>query len=160
MNYSRASYRYILDNTVDLTRPIRDYHIVAQNKFPKNSNISHAIRIPIQNTKQLIRCKGQSYSILDSDQSLAETGCQLVIRLNGRWKADPLGLNLTNTQPSQVPEAMRRCGWLLTPFGYLDRDRFLYYTYQYQQDMQNHPEEDASSIWTFEKYFHKTTPTD
>lgn len=154
MNYTRKIYRYILNGIVNLNEPIANYKIIAQNKFPNQEDypIAQAVRFLLPNDLKLKPQKGTSYSTTEDTRTLADLQAHLVIRINGRWKEDPLGLSLSNTQPHKIHMEMLRKGYFITEFGYLNKERYLYYNYQYPQ-LQT--DEDKTSIWTFEKYFHK-----
>lgn len=154
MNYTRKIYRYLLNGIVSLNDPISQYKIVAQNKFPIQDGfpIAYAIRFLVPDDLKLKQQKGTSYSITQDTRSLADLQAHIVIKINGRWKENPFGLSLENIQPHQIHMEMLRQGYFITPFGYLDKARYLYYHYEYP-NLQT--EEDKSSVWVFEKHFHE-----
>lgn len=153
MQYKRNIYRYILNPIVDLNTPISAYKIVAQNKFPTEDDypILYAVRFQVPTDMRIIPKKGTTYAKTEDNRTLAELNAHLVIKINGKWKESPQGLSLQTTQPHQVHQEMLRLGYFVSQFGYLDKDRYLYYNYEYPMWETT---EDKSSILTFEKGYH------
>lgn len=133
MNYSRKSYRYILTGTADIDSPICNYKMVSQNHFPTNQEypISQAIRFLVPKDMSIQQNRGLSYSTTTDTRTLKEIEAKIVVKINGRWKESPFGLTLENTQPYRIMPIMMQHDYFITPFGYLDKDRYTFFVNHY-----------------------------
>lgn len=129
MNYSRKTYRYILNGRIDINKPICEYKLVSQNHFPNDTNI--AVRFLLPDDMKVSQEKGSSYSHTEDTRTLEELGAEIVVKMNGRWKPSPFDISLRTTQPYLVHDIMVKNGYYISYYGYLDAARYKYFIDQY-----------------------------
>ena len=132
MNYTRKTYRYILNGRVNPNQQISQYKLVSQNHFPNDTNI--AIRFLLPSDMQITQEKKASYSITKDERTLTDLNAEIVVKMNGRWKANPFGISLKTTQPYLVHDIMTKNGYYISYYGYLDAQRYKYFIDQYTKE--------------------------
>lgn len=153
MKYNRQTYRYILSGTIHPDDMISKYKIIAQNKFPEENGfpISQAIRFLLPSDMALKQTKGESFSTTEDARTLRDIDAKIVVKVNGRWKESFLGMSITNTSLGEINNIMKKNQYYISPYGYLDNDRYRYFVnhYSISSAVKN---EDGSIIFNYGTY--------
>ncbi len=83
---SRKRYRYILpDVDFNYDRPISQFDLLAKNVFSRFNELACCVRICIPDDLVLEKRTYDYYSRTDDPRTLNELGCDVMVKIDGKW---------------------------------------------------------------------------
>ena len=99
-------YRYISCGIAKSTDKISDFRLIGGNQlFPEERVV---LRVVIPDDLKLSKYSCDSYSTTEDSRTLEELGCDVMIRINGRWI---IKNNLKHLSINEIYDLKRREKW-------------------------------------------------
>ena len=99
-------YRYISCGIAKSTDKISDFRLIGGNQlFPEERVV---LRVVIPDDLKLSKYSCDSYSTTEDPRTLEELGCDVMIRINGRWI---IKNNLKHLSINEIYDLKRREKW-------------------------------------------------